>query len=173
MGSKQSKPIIRDGYVWDDSLLSSFTVKSDYFLEWLENNKSFRFVPSGDENKAYTAFKDSKGYWIAQRRVNGKLRSKRLGNSERVSKMPLENFWDVAVWLAGDYQTKDDKIEDLEVKVKSLSKTIEESQKQSNNETVNYALVGSLLKDALKIPSNKSNKKIIRQALELLGDGCE
>jgi len=48
------------------------------WLDWLERHDRFKFEsPSGK----FTAYKSSKNYWTAQRRVHGKLRHEYLGAS--------------------------------------------------------------------------------------------
>lgn len=55
---------------------------TEFWYEWLENHKSFHFrCPSGH----FTANKDSRYYWTASRKVNGKLRRKRLGKSSGIT----------------------------------------------------------------------------------------
>lgn len=49
------------------------------WLEWLQRHSRFKFEnPHGGK---FTAYKSAKGYWTAQRRVQGKLRHEYLGSS--------------------------------------------------------------------------------------------
>lgn len=102
-----TNPIVRNGYLWDDALPTSLDISQsrDYWKEWLETHKKIRFDYGF---RSYSAFKDDRGLWVAQKRVSGKLRQKRLGNSQNLAKMSLESLYDVALELASDsyYQDK-------------------------------------------------------------------
>lgn len=57
------------------------------WLEWLEKHKQFRLeLPEGK----FTAYKSAKGYWTAQRRVNGKLRHEYLGSTNDLTYETLD-----------------------------------------------------------------------------------
>jgi hypothetical protein len=53
------------------------------WLDWLESHNRFKFEnPDGGK---FTAYKSSKGYWTAQRRIHGKLRHDYLGASSNLT----------------------------------------------------------------------------------------
>lgn len=59
---------------------------SDQWFDWLNSNKSFRFDGKG---QGFTAQKNQKGYWYAQRRVRGNLLQKCLGKSDKLTEKRL------------------------------------------------------------------------------------
>ena len=185
--SQSDKPIIKDGYVSDPKLSAKFFIESPYFAEWLKNNDKFKYVPSNSTAKSFTCYKDRKGYWSAQKRVQGKLRAKRLGDSLTLSHYTVAAFWDVAVFLTSDYQTKDDEIQTLQKEVRELSgKLAELTDKLRDMETrqtedqqsvtkcnkpkeVDQELL-KLLETALRVPVNNASKAkpSLFKAIELL-----
>lgn len=52
------------------------------FSEWLYENKSFRYEC---DIGSVSVIRDSKGYWTASKKVDGKLRRKRLGTQEKIT----------------------------------------------------------------------------------------
>lgn len=58
------------------------------WLEWLECHNRFKFENSNGGK--FTAYKSGKGYWTAQRRVQGKLRHEYLGASNDLTYETLE-----------------------------------------------------------------------------------
>lgn len=85
--------IIQNGYVCSSELLTPLSLASDSWQEWLETNQKFKLIA---EENAFTAFKDKRGYWTAQKRVNGKLNQKRLGNSSVLAKLSIEDLEAIA-----------------------------------------------------------------------------
>lgn len=78
-----------------DSLIK---LDSDEWFTWLNNNTKFRFE-CGSTAK-FTAYKDKKGYWKAQRRWNRKLRHEHLGKSEQLN-------WELLQETANKLNTRD------------------------------------------------------------------
>lgn len=58
---------------------------TEAWYDWFENHKSFRYQENFTDgifiSKRFTANKDTRGYWTASRKMDGKLKRKRLGKS--------------------------------------------------------------------------------------------
>ena len=80
----ETESVIRDGYLHSDDYPAPLAIPSAEWQSWLERNKKFKFETA---RTSFTAFKDSRGYWVAQKRVGGLLRQKRLGNSQTLAKI--------------------------------------------------------------------------------------
>lgn len=78
------EPIIIKGYLENAGYPTAFSLESDEWETWLGVNRKFKIQTVSGE--AVTVFKLD-GYWVAQKRVKGKLRQKRLGNSQMLSQI--------------------------------------------------------------------------------------
>ena len=104
---------------------------SEFWFEWLESHKSFRFdSPDGHFN----ANRDNRFYWTASRKVSGQLRRKRLGKASDISYNKLA---DVAYILAQDmprgvYTSSDSrqKIAELQLELEKAYAHIKELESQ-------------------------------------------
>jgi chromosome segregation ATPase len=76
-------------------------VQSSGWHEWLIQHSKFRFDTA---KGSFTAFKSSKGYWTAQRRVDGNLRHQYLGESHTLTYETLEET--AQILAAPDYWRK-------------------------------------------------------------------
>lgn len=98
------------------------------WLEWLEKTDRFKF--EGSDGSKFTAYKSTKLYWTAQRRVQGRLRHEYLGSSDELTYETLDrvarkmNMGDLAYWR--------EKYPDPRVKQQTNS----ESHTKQNYETV-------------------------------------
>lgn len=81
---------------------------SEFWFDWLEKHSSFRFLENHSDglyfSNRFTANKDSRGYWTASRKIDGKLRRKRLGNSQQLKYSILVA---TAQILREDYRERD------------------------------------------------------------------
>ena len=154
--SKQAKAILEDNQVFLPDYDIPLTLSSTNWLEFLENNRSFK-VHSSYCN--YSVFKDSKNYWIAQKRAKGKLRAKRLGNSQDLSKLSFSNFESIGKFLSEDHLSKDELINELTNQNKRLES---ECNKFKNLwQDTQYQLN--------KIPSNTDLETQIKEIISKLG----
>lgn len=85
--------IVKDGYLVCPDFPAPLSLSSSAWQDWLESHVKFRYEGA---SVAFTAFKDGRGYWVAQKRVKGKLRQKRLGNSQTLAKMSEFELADIA-----------------------------------------------------------------------------
>lgn len=86
---KRPRPVLIDFQgINDPSYPQPIKPDSEFWFEWLEHHRSFRFLGEYGLNiyssPQFTANKDSRGYWTASRKIDGKLRRKRLGNSQQI-----------------------------------------------------------------------------------------
>lgn len=122
---------IEGNSIWHPNYSVPVSLKSDSFLDWLKDSRKFVYK-SG--RVRFSAFKDAKGYWVAQKRVNGKLRQKRLGTDYTVSRMSQELFYDVAYWLSKDGRSKDDIIGQLRYELNTVEDSISGERYNLNQE---------------------------------------
>ena len=94
---------------------------TDYYFEWLESHKSFHFYSCDGH---FTANKDNRGYWTASRKIDGKLRRKRLGLSKDLMERHLH---ETANYLAHTRPT------DKYCNVQWLRKRIDELETELRN----------------------------------------
>ena len=80
-------PIVEKGVLKD----KGYSVSKDNpeWLEWLDNNKSFRYEPS-ETDKGFTARREKPGYWIGYRRIARKLHKEYIGKPENITLEVLE-----------------------------------------------------------------------------------
>jgi len=67
------------------------------WLEWLQNNDSFRFEDNMQYNSelgTLTARKEKSGYWYGYRKIYGKLQKKYIGKSEQCTAKRLKSIAD-------------------------------------------------------------------------------
>jgi hypothetical protein len=94
--------IVKNGYLICPDFPAPLSLSSSEWQNWLERHAKFRYKGN---NTTFTAFKDNRGYWVAQKRVEGKLRQKRLGNSQTLAKTSEAQLADIAQTLcAQDYE---------------------------------------------------------------------
>lgn len=94
---RYTEATIENGYLHSPDLPAPMTLSSSHWQTWLEGNVKFKLIVG---EKAATAFKDKRGYWVAQKRVNGKLRQKRLGNSLVLARMSEERLESIVLSLS-------------------------------------------------------------------------
>lgn len=98
--------------------------------EWLEKNRAFRYETLEDTNIRFSATKDPRGYWSAFKKVEGKLRRKRLGNSEAVAKLSPAKLYSVAKELLGEDYEEDKRLSNpvwVKAELERLRRQAEES----------------------------------------------
>lgn len=83
----------------------SISVESLEWFEWLADNKSFRF--GYDLEDGFTALKNSRGYWYAQRRVSGTLHQKCIGKDEKITWEVMTEANKALTLMAIDHRTED------------------------------------------------------------------
>lgn len=83
----------------------SISVESPEWFEWLAANKSFRF--GYDLEDGFTALKNSRGYWYAQRRVSGTLHQKCLGKDEKITWEAMTEANKALTLMAIDHRAED------------------------------------------------------------------
>jgi hypothetical protein len=108
MTTKQSPTVKEDGLLYDSELPGLLAipherakVQSSGWHDWLLHHNKFRFESAAG---SFTAFKSSKGYWTAQRRVDRNLRHQYLGESHTLTYEALEET--AKILAAGDYWHK-------------------------------------------------------------------
>ncbi len=108
MTTKQSPTVKGDGLLYDSELPGLLAipherakVQSSGWHDWLLHHNKFRFESAAG---SFTAFKSSKGYWTAQRRVDRNLRHQYLGESHTLTYETLEET--AKILAAGDYWHK-------------------------------------------------------------------
>lgn len=69
---------------------------------WFEFHRRFRYELENHPSVRFAAVQDCRGYWTASKKSEGKLRQKRLGNTDKLGAMTPYNFYRVAVELAGE-----------------------------------------------------------------------
>lgn len=187
-----NESIVRNGYLSSPDYPAPLTVPSSEWQSWLERNVKFRYEGAAS---SFSAFKDKRGYWVAQKRTNGKLRQKRLGNSRTLGKMTQTQLVDIAQSLCAsdyDYQKRDrdpdylkHRITQLEAEVNKWKDELYKAKQTYENaemklweshsktdsdrdERLNEAI--TILKSALKLKANAggSIKNEIKIALKLL-----
>lgn len=79
----------------------------DVWCGWLEQNTAFRYESKTDSGLRFSASKDPRGYWSAFKKVDGKLRQKRLGNSPTVAALSPDDLLSVAQGLVGAFYEED------------------------------------------------------------------
>lgn len=80
--------LVRHQDVHDPNHPAPIKVDSDFWFEWLETIRSFRYE---SENGNISVIKDERGYWTASKKVNGALRRKRLGVSQSITFQKLRD----------------------------------------------------------------------------------
>lgn len=122
--SRPSKISIDSEGIHDTNYPSVITPDSETWFNWLEQHKSFRFCENTYDglyrSKRFTANKDSKGYWTASRKIDGRLKRKRLGLSYQLT---YNKIIEVATLLRNNdlAKTIDEKYQQAIKRVKELS----------------------------------------------------
>lgn len=80
--------LVQHDKVLDSRYPSPIRVDSDFWFEWLEKERSFRYEC---ENGNISVIKDSRNYWTASKKVKGGLRRKRLGVSQSITHQKLRD----------------------------------------------------------------------------------
>jgi hypothetical protein len=83
---KPKAPLVNLNGLHEEVCSKPIGIGSKRWHDWLNKHHKFHFE-SGDTAK-FTAHKSTRGYWSAQRRVNGKLRHQYLGDSSSLT-------WDI------------------------------------------------------------------------------
>jgi hypothetical protein len=80
--------LVRHQEVHDPNHPAPIKVDSNFWFEWLETIRSFRYEC---ENGNISVIKDDRDYWTASKKVNGVLRRKRLGVSRSITLQKLRD----------------------------------------------------------------------------------
>jgi hypothetical protein len=187
-------PTISDGYFFCADFPAAFSLASSEWQNWLETHAKFRYEGTGN---SFSAFKDNRGYWVAQKRVGGNLRQKRLGNSQALAKMTEFALAEIAQNLCSqDYnrQKRDNdpdclnhRIAQLETeighwkdeiyKLRQENDRLQKELDRAYNETASQTgfkltKATDILKQALKLKANAGGaiKAEIQKALEILSE---
>lgn len=83
---KPKAPLVNLNGLHEEVCSKPIAIGSKRWHDWLNKHHKFHFE-CGDTAK-FTAHKSTRGYWSAQRRVNGKLRHQYLGDSSSLT-------WDI------------------------------------------------------------------------------
>jgi septal ring factor EnvC (AmiA/AmiB activator) len=165
--------IVRNGYLIVSDYPVALSITSPEWQRWLENHVKFRYEGNDD---FFTAFKDNRGYWVAQKRAKGKLRQKRLGNSWALAKMSQTELTDIARNLCSqDYEQQREnrnpdrlshRIAQLETEVGRWKDEL--YQLRQENDQLEKQFIQSHSKTELKSQAEVSEAiMILRQALKL------
>lgn len=79
-------PTVTEGYLHGAGHKFPLSLESPSWKEWLHRHKRFHLVSGKNQVSVYK----SNGYWVAQKRIEGKLRQKRLGNTQKLACTPWE-----------------------------------------------------------------------------------
>jgi hypothetical protein len=90
---KSIDSIVKGGYLLCPDYPVPLSLSSSEWQNWLECHIKFRYEGT---DIAFTAFKDNRGYWVAQKRIAGRLRQKRLGNSQALAKLSEFELTEIA-----------------------------------------------------------------------------
>lgn len=118
--------IVKDGYLVCPDFPAPLSLSSSEWQNWLESHVKFRYEGS---NVAFTAFKDGRGYWVAQKRVKGKLRQKRLGNSQALAKMSEFELADIAQKLCSQSYEREKQERDSDYLIHQIARLQTESDR--------------------------------------------
>jgi hypothetical protein len=83
---KRKAPLVNINGLHDSTYPNPIAIGSKRWHDWLSKHKKFHFECGATAK--FTAHKSTRGYWSAQRRVNGKLRHQYLGDSSSLD-------WDI------------------------------------------------------------------------------
>jgi hypothetical protein len=83
---KRKAPLVNINGLHDSTYPNPIAIGSKRWHDWLSKHKKFHFECGATAK--FTAHKSTRGYWSAQRRVNGKLRHQYLGHSSSLD-------WDI------------------------------------------------------------------------------
>jgi hypothetical protein len=154
---KPKAPLVNITGLHEKAHPKPIAIGSKGWHDWLNKHHKFHFE-CGDTAK-FTAHKSTRGYWSAQRRVNGKLRHQYLGDSSSLSWDILEaaarkmNLSDSAYWRqiypqpVGEnnkkshktgYETKSEVISQTTAEIEKLQAKLDEAhQRIEQVETAN------------------------------------
>lgn len=149
------EPIIIKGYLENAGYPTTFSLESDEWETWLDVNRKFKIQTVSGE--AVTVFKLD-GYWVAQKRVKGKLRQKRLGNSQMLSQMSWVSLAEIADALnSQSYDTvkqsnnPDYLREKLTQKETEIQMALEILRKSLNYQANSFGKGKALIKDVIAL----------------------
>lgn len=134
----------------------SISVESPEWFEWLADNKSFRF--GYDLEDGFTALKNSRGYWYAQRRVSGTLHQKCIGKDEKITWEVMTEANKALTLMAIDHRTEDRTSRHLRNGLVQTVQTLTNETSPSQEEI-----------ERLRVELEEANKQIAR--LEALAEG--
>jgi hypothetical protein len=132
-------------------------IGSDHWGLWLSAHKRFKIETANDTVSVYNI----NGSWVAQKRIAGQLRQKRLGATDAIAKMPWHDLVIVADGLLSENWEQEKQSRDPDHLRELLAQTQSNSQKAI-----------AILTDALSLKANAGGaiKTQIRQALAILED---
>lgn len=138
---------------------------TETWQKWLEKNRSFRFE---DEYLGvnFTACKDTRGYWTAQKRIQGKLYQKRLGTSEMLAQLSPGKLTEVAQELGTDSPPSP---QELQQEISRLRRKLEQQSHSNHTLDAIRGIVGRYRDEASKTSPRWSKAlQLIAELEELL-----
>lgn len=133
-------------------------IGSDPWHRWLSAHKKFKIETAA--GSTVTVYKLN-GSWVAQKRITGQLRQKRMGSTDAIAKMSWDDLITIADGLLAQDYEQEKQARDPDYLRKQLTQAQAESEK-----------VIAILTEALTLKANAGGaiKTKIRQALAILED---
>jgi phage terminase Nu1 subunit (DNA packaging protein) len=156
--------VITDG-ILDAGKGKQITIGSDPWHRWLSAHKKFKIQTA--VGSTVTVYKLN-GSWVAQKRITGQLRQKRMGSTDAIAAMS----WDDLVIVADGLLAQDYEQEKQSRDPDYLREQLTQTQAENERLKADHERAIAILTESLSLKANAGGKiKIkIREALAILGD---
>jgi hypothetical protein len=156
--------VITDG-ILDAGKGKRIAIGSDPWHRWLSAHKKFKIQTMG--GSTVTVYKLN-GSWVAQKRIAGQLRQKRMGSTDAIAAMPWGDLVNIADGLLSQNWEQEKQGRDPD----HLREALTQIQAQNERLKAERDAAITILTDALTLKANTGGKiKIkIKEALAILGD---
>jgi hypothetical protein len=152
---------VTDG-ILDAGKGKQIAIGSDPWHRWLSAHKKFKIQTAGSTVTVYKL----NGSWVAQKRVTGQLRQKRMGSTDAIAAMSWEDLVIVADGLLSENWEQEKQSRDPD----HLREALTQTQAENERLKAHHERVIAILTEALKLKANAGGKikTEIREALGLL-----